>query len=225
MKKLFFLLFVCIFSCGSFSKTMQNPAYTPAPIEQNTTENAAQAINLEGLTIPAAACDLVYFNQTDPRWADKNYGPQNRMETYGCGPTVLSMLVSTFTDQTIYPDEMAAWCYENGFFSPNSGSYHSIIAEGASAWGLDVKPVTDSSYHSLLHELYSGRLLVFLMGKGHFTESGHFLIVRNVTLEGKLLIADPNSSENTMTPWEYELILSEIKQNSSAGGPIWSIGR
>lgn len=219
MKKIVLLLLICFFSCGSFSKTMQNAVYTPASAEESPA-----AVQLEGLTLPAAACDLVYFNQTDPRWAEKNYGPQNRMETYGCGPTVLSMLVSTFTDQTILPDEMARWCYENGFFSPNSGSYHSIIAEGSSAWGLDVKTVTDTSYPSLLHELYGGRVLVLLMGKGHFTQSGHFLIVRNVTLEGKLLIADPNSLENSLSPWEYELVQSEIKQHSSAG-PVWSIGK
>ena len=222
MKKIIFLLLVCFFSCGSFSKTMQNVAEIPAPAEEIT--ETKEPIQLEGLTLPAAACDLVYFSQTDPRWAEKNYGPQNRMETYGCGPTVLSMLVSTFTDEIICPDQMAEWCYNNGFFSPNSGSYHSIIAEGASAWGLDVKTVTDTSYHSLLHELYGGRLLVLLMGKGHFTESGHFLIVRNVTLEGKLLIADPNSPENSLVPWDYELVESEIKQHSSAG-PVWSIGR
>ena len=222
MKKIVLFLLICFFSCGSFSKTMQNVAEIPAPAEE-TAENK-EPIQLEGLTLPAAACDLVYFSQTDPRWAEKNYGPQNRMETYGCGPTVLSMLVSTFTDQTIPPDEMAAWCYENGFFSPNSGSYHSIIADGSAAWGLDVKTIQDTSYATLLHELYDGRLLVLLMGKGHFTESGHFLIVRNVTLEGKLLIADPNSLENSLSPWEYVLVESEIKQHSSAG-PVWSIGK
>ena len=229
MKKIIFLLLVCFFSCGSFSKTMQNlteiPASAEAPVSTEETAENTEPPQLEGLTLPAAACNVIYFNQTDPRWAEKNYGPQNRIETYGCGPTVLSMLVSTFTNQTIHPDEMAAWCYENGFFSPNSGSYHSIIAEGSTAWGLDVKTVEDTSYRSLLYELYSGRLLVLLMGKGHFTESGHFLIVRNVTLEGNLLIADPNSLENSLTSWEYELVCSEIKKHSTAGGPVWSIGK
>ncbi len=230
MKKIVFLLLVCFFSCDSFSKTMQNITEIPVSaeipaIEEESENTEEQNIQLEGLTLPAAACNLIYFNQTDPRWAEKNYGPQNRMETYGCGPTVLSMLVSTFTDQTIHPDEMASWCYENGFFSPNSGSYHSIIAEGSKAWGLDVKTVEDTSYASLLHELYSGRLLVLLMGKGHFTESGHFLIVRNVTLTGDLLVADPNSLENSLSSWNYELVHSEIKSSSTAGGPVWSIGK
>ena len=222
MKKIVLLLLVCFFSCSSFSKTMQNIAETPLSAETDPIPEAAPS--LEGLTLPAAAWELVYFNQNDPRWAEQNYGPQNRMGTYGCGPTVLAMLVSTLTEQSIHPDEMAAWCYENGFFSPNSGSYHSIISNGAAAWGLDVKTVTDTSYASLLHELYGGRLLVMLMGKGHFTDSGHFLIVRNVTLEGNLLIADPNSLENTLSDWDYELITSEIKDRSFAGGPVWSIG-
>ena len=33
-------------------------------------------------------------------------------------------------------------------------------------------------------------------------------IIRSVTLEGQLLIADPNSLENTQIPWDYETIVS-----------------
>ncbi len=94
----------------------------------------------------------------------------------------------------------------------------------AHAWGLDVKSLSDRSYHGITRELYSGRLVILLMGKGHFTDSGHFIILRNVTLEGDFLIADPNSRENSLLSWEPELILSEIKGSYDADGPAWSIG-
>ena len=220
MKKIAFLLSLCFFSCRPFGETMQNAELSHLP-EHNP---SAYEITQQDFTLPAAACDLVYFSQNDSRWADKNYGPQNRIATYGCGPTVLAMLVSSLTEQSIQPDEMAAWCYENGFFSQNSGSYHSIIPDGARAWGLDAKSLSDRSYHGITQELYSGRLVVLLMGKGHFTDSGHFIILRNVTLEGNFLIADPNSRENSLLPWDPEVILSEIKGSYDAGGPAWSIG-
>lgn len=223
MKLILFLLCFIFFSCGPFGATLENMDSVPLSAEKGTPAPTASLSN--DMTLPAASRNLIYFNQTDERWGEKNYGPQNRIAAYGCGPTVLSMLVSTFTEETIPPDEMAKWCYENGFFSQNSGSYHSIIPEGARAWGLDARSLKDLSYRSMLNELYAGRLIVMLMGEGHFTSGGHFIIVRNVTLEGDLLIADPNSIDNSLSPWAYELIRSEIKPSDDAGGPVWSIGK
>lgn len=223
MKIILFLLSFFFLSCGPFSATLENMDSVPLSAEK---AEPAPTVSLSNdMILPAASRDLIYFNQTDARWAEKNYGPQNRIAAYGCGPTVLSMLVSTFTEETIPPDEMAEWCYENGFFSQNSGSYHSIIPEGARAWGLDARSLKDLSYRSMLNELYAGRLIVMLMGEGHFTSGGHFIIIRNVTLEGDLLIADPNSIDNSLSPWAYELIRSEIKPSDDAGGPVWSIGK
>ncbi len=223
MKKIIFLLLLCFFSCRPFSKTIQNIELAHLP-EHNPLIVSEIPLSYD-LTLPAASCDLVYFSQHDARWADKNYGPQNRIATYGCGPTVLSMLVSSLTSQNIQPDEMAQWCYENGFFSQNSGSYHSIIPDGAKAWGLEAKSLTDWSYSSIMEELYTGNLIVMLMGQGHFTDSGHFIILRNVTLEGDLLIADPNSRENSLISWSHTVIVNELKGSYDAGGPVWSIGK
>lgn len=44
------------------------------------------------------------------------------------------------------------------------------------------------------------------MTRGHFTERGHFIILRGVTLEGRVLVADPNSRERSLAAWEPQLI-------------------
>lgn len=223
MKKIIFLLLFSFFSCRSFGVVAQNIELAHLP--EHSTPTIVEIPLSQDITLPAATCDLVYFSQNDPRWADKNYGPQNRIATYGCGPTVLSMLVSSLSEQYIPPDEMAQWCYQNGFFSQNSGSFHSIIPAGAKAWGLQAKSLPNPSYSAIAEELYAGRLVVLLMGEGHFSDSGHFLILRNTTLEGDLLVADPNSWENSTRPWDASLILSEVKNSFDAGGPAWSIGK
>lgn len=225
MKKIIFLLLFSFFSCRPFSAAIQNIELAHLPEHNPPTVAEISLANDFHLTLPAAACDLVYFSQQDSRWADKNYGPQNRIATYGCGPTVLSMLVSSLGEEEIRPDAMAQWCYQNGFFSQNSGSYHSIIPDGAKAWGLDAKSLPHPSYSAIAEELYAGRLVVLLMGEGHFSDSGHFIILRNTTLEGDLLIADPNSWENSTHAWSPEVILGEIKASYDAGGPAWSIGK
>ena len=118
---------------------------------------------------------------------------------------------------------MAKWAYDNGYFCENSGSYHSIIPEGAAKWGLNVQSVTDYSFDNITSLMSTGNLIVVLMGNGHFTENGHFLILRGVTLDGKLLIADPASWENTQKQWDTEIIINEAKYGCGNGGPMWSV--
>lgn len=228
------LFLACFFSCVVFREFVplfEPPAFLFQPsvppqaaVASEEFETPEPASPTEDLFLPAAGHTLIYYNQHDPRWAAKNYGPHNSISSYGCGPTVLSTLVSSLTNSAVPPDQMAAWCYQNGFFSQNSGSYHSIMSEGAQAWGLVSEGMADLSYKSILEELYAGRIVVMLMGSGHFTSSGHFIIIRSVTLEGQLLIADPNSLENTLIPWDFDVIVSEVKRTYDAGGPVWSVG-
>ena len=63
------------------------------------------------------------------------------------------------------------------------------------------------------------------MGKGHFTNSGHFIVLRGMDKEGKVLIADPASLERSSKAWDLKLILDEASENAwEAGGPFWIIG-
>lgn len=55
----------------------------------------------------------IYFNQRDERYADKLYGTDN-IGGYGCGPTAMSIVVSSLTDDIVDPIEIAQWSYENG---------------------------------------------------------------------------------------------------------------
>ena len=85
---------------------------------------------------------------------------------------------------------------------------------------LESQPYTAENITSLIS---TGNLIVVLMGNGHFTENGHFLILRGVTLDGKLLIADPASWENTQKQWDTEIIINEAKYGCGNGGPMWSV--
>jgi hypothetical protein len=73
--------------------------------------------------------------------------------------------------------------------------------------------------------LSGGKLAVALMSKGHFTSSGHFIVLRGVTADGLILVADPSSYTRSQKSWELSLILSETSKNAGTGGPVWLIGR
>lgn len=166
--------------------------------------------------------EVVYFNQLDERYCNKPYGTDH-IGGYGCGPTSMSIVVSSLTDETVDPVEMAQWAYENGYWCSKSGSYHSLIPAAAKHWGLSVEGCTASEPHRILDALADGKLVVALMTKGHFTSSGHFIVLRGVQDE-KILVADPASYPRSQKTWELSLILSEASRSAAAGGPFWIIG-
>ncbi len=166
--------------------------------------------------------EVVYFNQMDERWANKPYGTDN-IGGYGCGPTSMSIVVSSLTDDIVDPIEMAEWAYKNGGWCSKSGSYHSLIPNAAKAWGLTVEGCTASEPQRILDALSSGKLVVAIMSKGHFTSSGHFMVLRGVK-DGQIMVADPASTKRSGKLWDLSIILNEASKRAGAGGPFWIIG-
>jgi hypothetical protein len=168
------------------------------------------------------ATEVVYFNQLDERYANKPYGTDN-IGGYACGPTSMSIVVSSLTDDIVDPVEMSQWAYQHGYWCSKSGSYRTLIPGAAKAWGLSVEGCSASEPQRILDALSSGKLVVAIMTKGHFTRSGHFIVLRGVQ-DGKILVADPASYKRSGQTWDLSLILNEASKLSGAGGPFWIIG-
>ena len=66
-------------------------------------------------------------------------------------------------------------------------------------------------------------LIVAIMSAGHFTSSGHFIVLRGVQDE-KILVADPASRTRSEQSWELSIILNEASKAAGSGGPFWIIG-
>ena len=189
-----------------------------------------QYTEYSGATIPSlgnvrftdGVTDVVYFNQLDQQYANKPYGTDN-IGGYGCGPTSMSIVVSSLTDDIVDPVEMAEWAYKNGGWCSKSGSYHSLIPNAAKAWGLPVEGCTASEPQRILDALGSGKLVVAIMTKGHFTSGGHFIVLRGVK-GGQILVADPASYKRSEKSWDLSIILNEASKRAGAGGPFWIIG-
>ena len=166
--------------------------------------------------------EVIYFNQLDERYANQPYGTDH-IGGYGCGPTSMAIVVSSLTSETVDPVQMARWAYEHGYWCSKSGSYHTLIPGAAQAWGLTVEGCTASEPQRILDALTDGKLVVALMTKGHFTKSGHFIVLRGVQDE-KILVADPASYRRSQKAWDLSIILNEASRRAGAGGPFWIIG-
>jgi len=180
-----------------------------------TVEDGREILTGGNATIP-------YYNQADEQWAEQPFGP-DPIGRYGCGPTAMSMAVSSLTGQDINPAQMAAWANEAGYCSPGRGSRLSIVGGASEQFGLSCTSVKIDSPEQLLETLSNGGLIVALMGPGHFTRGGHFILLRGTTLSGEVLVADPNSRENSLALWDPQLILDEAAGSRAAGAPLWLV--
>jgi hypothetical protein len=181
-------------------------------------------VSYEGVTFSDGATEVVYYAQFDSRWADAPYGLQGTIGSSGCGPTSLAIAVSSLSGQTVDPEHMASWAYQNGYKCEGNGSYHSLIPEGAARFGLTVDYAGINDAQKIVDALASGSLVVAIMTAGHFTKGGHFIVLRGVTADGNILVADPASHSRSEQEWDLSIILNEANRNSGAGGPFWILG-
>ena len=168
---------------------------------------------------------MYYYNQGDTRWSSYLYGGSDPMLQYGCGPTAAAMLISSFTNggEAITPVTIADWSAANGYYAPQSGSYHSLIPAVLTAYGFHVESVTDHSPQNAASLLSSGHILVALMGKGSLTQNGHFLLITKLLPDGNVSIADPNSFDNSTCEWELPFLMEELKKVYDSGAPLWAV--
>ena len=178
--------------------------------------------SLGDMTFSDGVTPVVYYNQLDERYASQPYGTDN-IGGYGCGPTAMAIVVSSLTDDMVDPIKMAHWSYENGYWCKSSGSYHALIPAAAEEWGLPVSGCTTSEPQRILDALAEGKLVVAIMSEGHFTSSGHFIVLRGVK-DGQIMVADPASYKRSEQLWDLSIILNEASRRAAAGGPFWIIG-
>lgn len=173
------------------------------------------------ITFSNAATPVVYYNQTDARWGNKPYGKTSTIGRAGCGPTALAIAVASLTSNKVTPYDVAQWSVENGGLCEGSGSYHSLIPNGGRHYGLTVTSIGRDG-KKLVEALQSGKLVIAIMSKGHFTSSGHFIVLRGVTEDGKILVADPASVKRSNKEWDLRIVTGEASRKvGSAGGPFW----
>lgn len=199
-------------------QTAVSSGATPEPLN-----NMADSAGEYTLSLTTSIGTLTYYNQSDSRWADYLYGGSDPLAVYGCGPTVMAMLVNSFTENTCQPPDMAAWAAANHYWSPGYGTKHEFILEGAAAFGLHAEPFKDFTAEGVMAELKSGHILVALMGPGHFSDSGHFIIITDDWPDNQVRVADPARIERTEAAWDVQIILDELLTGATAGGPVWSI--
>lgn len=141
----------------------------------------------------------VDYKQYDSKWAKKMYSNHNdksqTMKSSACGPTSMADIVATLIDSKITPPDLADLSMKWGCRTYSSGTAWSFFPKIAEHFGFS-KYVKSSTLAALKSCLDSGGYIVASMGKGYWTNGGHFICVWKY--EGGYIYAnDPASSKRT----------------------------
>lgn len=174
---------------------------------------------------PPGNANIPYYNQTDKRWATHPYG-KSTIYSAGCGPTSLAMVVSGLTGQRVTPDVVADWSYRNGHRAEGQGSYWSLMTAGGRNYGLKVEQVSRRDPKAIVKALSEGYPVIVAMGRGHFTNGGHFIVLRGLTSDGKVLVYDSASMNRSNMAWDLSIIMNESSTKGGINGsPFWIFRR
>mgnify|MGYP001065638788 CR=1 FL=1 len=152
--------------------------------------------------------------QWDKRWGYDAYG-SNMIGLAGCGPVCLTMAYLHFTgDAAMTPREMAAFAYDNGYYTEDAGTKWSLWTEGVGKLGLvgEELPLDENRMKQALDD---GKVIVCSMGPGDFTTEGHFILIRGYDWNG-FYVNDPNRRSNSEKQWEFDTLRSQIRN-------LWSL--
>lgn len=168
-------------------------------------------ITSTGGTYPANGMQIPHYLQTD--YGSIPYGGDS-IASSGCGPTSFAMVASYLTGTTITPVDAVAWCGDS-YYMPGVGTYWSYFAAAAAHFGCGTVTQTND-VNTVLKALSEGHPVISSQSAGLFTSAGHFIVLRGVTADGKVLVNDPNdSATKNFINREFDM-MSEVHATASA---------
>ena len=107
------------------------------------------------------------------------------------------------------PYEVARLADYEGYYVHGSGSSWDMMESFASELGLNVHTVAFTE-QDIVETLQNGQPIICVVGPGDFTNDGHFIVLKEVDNNGRIIINDPNSKKNSRKKWELDVIMPQI---------------
>ena len=143
-------------------------------------------------------------------------GKAKSVSTSGCGATSASMVIAYLTGNTMQtPYTLFKWAYDHGYYS-GDGLGHDAVSRLCSNYDVRCSWVANTE-KNILSALQSGYPVIAHMGPGIFTKNGHYIVLRGVTADGKILVNDPNSSKRTQMAFPLSTIIGQARRANSFG--------
>ena len=140
-------------------------------------------------------------------------GENKSASSSGCGATSMCMVIHYLTGNTkATPYLLFKWAYEHGYYN-GSGLDHGAVSAMGKLCGVTGKWVGKDG-KKIVKALLTGHPVIAHMGPGTFTKNGHYIVLRGVTKDGKILVNDPASSSRTKKAYPLSTILKQGKTST-----------
>ncbi len=164
----------------------------------------------------------ISYLQTDPKWKNHNYSAKGEKKTIGssgCGVTAAAMVIATLKDKNITPVTTAEWSMAHGYKALNQGTYYTYFVPQFNQYGIKCKQLNSSNLYGkssssahteALNALKRGDWVIAVMGKGHWTQSGHFILLYKYE-NGYIYVNDPASTKADRIKNTWDLFAKQVK--------------
>lgn len=135
----------------------------------------------------------IYYNQADSRWSNHKYPsqelPNATIKSGGCGATASAMIISSLTNNTIYPDTLGDIFVQKGIRVNGGTDVNKAAKYIAENYGLEYKKV--NSDDELINYIANGYVaLVSVKGGSVFSTGGHIVFICGYA-NGLIQVYDP----------------------------------
>lgn len=137
-------------------------------------------------------------------------GASKSAASSGCGAAAASMIIAYAGDFDQTPYSLFYWAAKNGRYS-GDGLDYATLRDMLSRHGVDSRMMGVSA-ENILRALRENHPIILLMGEGHFTNDGHYIVLRGLDANGKLLVNDPNSASRSGGAYSMDLICGQAKR-------------
>lgn len=161
----------------------------------------------QAVTTDFSTDSFVNYYQGDYK---QSYGYGKTISEAGCGPTSMAMVLTNLLGKEIDPVDTAQYSMDNGYRIKNNGTSESLFPALAKEYGLNCEKSSHTA-ENIVSSLKAGNVIIAHMGKGHFTKGGHYIVLRGLDEDGKVIVSDPASSKRSKQTWSASLIADESK--------------
>lgn len=141
-------------------------------------------------------------------------GSPRSVATSGCGAVSASMVIAYLTGNTEQtPYTLFYRAVKTGHYY-GDGLDHDAISWMLRENGVKCKWIYNNAA-AIKQALREGKPVIAHMGPGIFTTQGHYIVLRGLTEDGKVLVNDPNSYSRTHKAYPIQTLLTQARESNS----------
>ena len=187
-------------------------------IDDEDVTNSYNHIDMGALTFYPNGMEIPHYLQYDPKWCNISYGT-GIVKNTACGPTSMAMVISYLNNTTVTPADVVHWA-GNRYYVAGQGSSWSLFPAVAEQYGIKCSELGKNA-KAVVDALSNGCPVIASMGPGTFTSGGHFIVLRGITEDGKILVNDPNDNTYSKKFYEREFDLALFMNEGKNFWKFW----